>query len=127
MGENITFVGLDVHKTMIAVFVAEAGRDGEVRFVGEIPNEPAALDKVVARRGRGSRTLRFVYEAGPTTGERQRIGVGPRGQATNRLLAGWAREVCPSGGRRRAITGEALHQVHDIEDPKRLAHKCDVA
>ena len=43
MGERITFVGLDVHKATIAVCVAEAGRDGEVRFVGEIPNEPAAL------------------------------------------------------------------------------------
>ena len=53
MGERITFVGLDVHKATIAVCVAEAGRDGEVRFVGEVPNEPAALDKLVARLGRG--------------------------------------------------------------------------
>ena len=65
MGENITFVGLDVHKATIAVCVAEAGRDGEVRFAGTIPNEPAALDRLAARLGRGGRTLRFVYEAGP--------------------------------------------------------------
>ncbi len=65
MGERITFVGLDVHKATIAVCVAEAGRDGEVRFVGEIPNDPAALDKLVARLGRGGRELRFAYEAGP--------------------------------------------------------------
>ncbi len=65
MGERITFVGLDVHKATIAVCVAEAGRDGEVRFVGEIANEPAALDKLVARLGRGGRELRFAYEAGP--------------------------------------------------------------
>ena len=65
MGERITFVGLDVHKATIAVCVAEAGRDGEVRFVGEVPNEPAALDKLVARLGRGGRELPFAYEAGP--------------------------------------------------------------
>jgi hypothetical protein len=65
VGENITFVGLDVHKATVAVCVAEAGRDGEVRFVGEIPNEAAALDKLLARLGRGGRTLRFAYEAAP--------------------------------------------------------------
>ncbi|MFC7736662.1 hypothetical protein ACFQX4_12570, partial [Roseomonas sp. GCM10028921] len=53
------------HEATIAVCVAEAGRDGEVRFIGVIPNEPSALDKLVARLGRGGRTLRFAYEAGP--------------------------------------------------------------
>jgi hypothetical protein len=52
VGDPITFVRLDVHKATIAVCVAEAGRDGEVRFVGEIPNEPVALDKLAARLGR---------------------------------------------------------------------------
>lgn len=44
MGEHITFVGLDVHKATIAVCVAEAGRDGEVRFAGEVPDGPAGAD-----------------------------------------------------------------------------------
>ena len=52
-----------IGKATIAVRVAEAGRDGEVRFVGEIPNEPAALDKLAARLSRGGRTLCFVGPA----------------------------------------------------------------
>ena len=37
--DNITFVGLDVHKATVCVTVAESGRDGEVRQIGifEIP------------------------------------------------------------------------------------------
>jgi len=61
VGERISFVELDVHKATIAVCVVEAGRDGEVRFVGEIPNEPAALDRLAARLAWGGRELRFVY------------------------------------------------------------------
>ena len=34
-------VGLDTHKAKIAVAVAEPGREGEVRFHGEIANQPA--------------------------------------------------------------------------------------
>jgi hypothetical protein len=32
--DNITFVGLDVHKATVCVAVAESGRGGEVRQVG---------------------------------------------------------------------------------------------
>jgi transposase len=65
VGEHITFVGLDVHASTIAVGVAEAGRDGEVRFVGEVANEAATLDKLISRLARGGRRLRVAYEAGP--------------------------------------------------------------
>ena len=50
MGERIAFVGLGVHKATIAVCLAEAGRDGEVRFVGEIPNEPPTTVETPSRR-----------------------------------------------------------------------------
>ena len=65
MGEHIGLAGLDVHEATLAVCVAESGREGEVRFLGEIPNEPAALGKLASRLGRGGRTLRFADEAGP--------------------------------------------------------------
>jgi hypothetical protein len=40
--------------------VAEASRDGDVRFVGEILNELTLLDERTARLGQGGRTLRFA-------------------------------------------------------------------
>ena len=38
--ELTTFVGLDVHKRATSVAIAESGRGGEVRFLGEIPSSP---------------------------------------------------------------------------------------
>ena len=40
--DHSTFVGLDVHKKSTSVALAEAGRDGEVRFHGEIATTPDA-------------------------------------------------------------------------------------
>jgi transposase len=61
--ETIRFVGLDVHAETIAVAVAEAG-DGEVRFLGTIPNSPEAVRRLVKKLGPVTQ-LRACYEAGP--------------------------------------------------------------
>ncbi len=59
------FVAMDTHKETIAVAVAEVGRSGEVRFLGEIPNRADAvrrlIDKLASKYGR----LSVCYEAGP--------------------------------------------------------------
>ncbi len=64
MKEFSKFVGLDVHKATIAVTVAE-GNGGEVRYVGEIPNTPEAIVKLVKQLRKGDAQLSFCYEAGP--------------------------------------------------------------
>lgn len=65
MAEDITFIGLDVHKATIAAVVAEGGRHGEVRALGTIANEPEAVARLIKKLSHEGRCLRFCYEAGP--------------------------------------------------------------
>ena len=58
------YVGLDVHKLSIAVSLAEEGREGAVRFLGEIPNTPTDLAKLAKRLSKDGSQLEFCYEAG---------------------------------------------------------------
>lgn len=65
MNESInTFVGLDVHKETIAVAVARTGR-GRPEYLGEIPNEPGAINRLVKRLTPDGEVAAFCYEAGP--------------------------------------------------------------
>ena len=62
---SITYIGLDVHKTTIAVAVAEGGRLGDVRQLGTFPNRADVMRKMVERLARPGGQLSFCYEAGP--------------------------------------------------------------
>jgi hypothetical protein len=42
---DITYVGLDVHKATVCVAIAESGRGGEVRGVGVFENRPDVCAK----------------------------------------------------------------------------------
>ena len=60
------FVAFDTSKLRNAVAIAEAGRAGEVRFLGEIENTEAAVAKLVRKLAAKYGRLTFCYEAGPT-------------------------------------------------------------
>src|SRR4051812_12121629 len=60
------FVGLDTSKLKISVALAEEGRQGEVRFLGEIDNTPEAVRRLVSKLASRHSELLFCYEAGPT-------------------------------------------------------------
>jgi transposase len=49
----------------IAIAIADAGRNGEDRFVGEIANNPDAVAKLLKKLGGRHGQLHFGYEAGP--------------------------------------------------------------
>jgi transposase len=60
------FVAFDTSKLRNAVAIAESGRSGEVRFVGEIENSGVATAKLVKKLAAKYERLTFCYEAGPT-------------------------------------------------------------
>ena len=60
------FVAFDTSKLSNAVAIAEAGRGGEIRFVGEIENSGAATAKLAKKLAAKYQRLTFCYEAGPT-------------------------------------------------------------
>ena len=63
MSKNTRYLGLDVHAETITAALAE-GR-GKVRNLGQFPNRPEAVRKLIEKLG-GPEGLKVCYEAGPT-------------------------------------------------------------
>jgi transposase len=64
--DSVAYVAFDAAKLHHAVAIAEEGRTGEVRFLGEIENSEAAAVKLVKKLSQRYGELTFCYEAGPT-------------------------------------------------------------
>src|SRR3982750_4347081 len=64
--DSAVFVGLDTSKMKISAALAEEGRHGEVRFLGDIDHTPEAVRRLVGRLAGKYGRLLFCYEAGPT-------------------------------------------------------------
>ena len=60
------FVGIDVAKLRNAIAIADAGREGEVRFFGEVDASDTSMRRVIQRIKAKFDQVHFCYEAGPT-------------------------------------------------------------
>jgi transposase len=60
------FVAFDVAKKKHAVAVAETGRTGEVRFLGDVENSPLPIERTIKRLAERYARLHVCFEAGPT-------------------------------------------------------------
>ena len=66
MGSIEAFVAFDVAKLKHALAIAEGGRNGEVRFLGEIENKPTTIERTIKKLGKRYNRLHVCFEAGPT-------------------------------------------------------------
>lgn len=60
------FVGIDIAKLKNAIAVAESGREGEIRFWGEVDALDASMRRVIQRIAAKFDCVHFCYEARPT-------------------------------------------------------------
>jgi transposase len=60
------FVAFDVAKKKHAVAIAEEGRSGEVRFLGDVKNSPLPIERTIKRLADRYDPLHVCFEAGPT-------------------------------------------------------------
>jgi transposase len=60
------FVAFDTAKVKHAVAIADGGRGGEVRFVGEVASTPVTVERLIRKLAGRYKKLHFCYEAGPT-------------------------------------------------------------
>jgi transposase len=67
MGEySEAYVAFDTSKTKHAVAIADGGRRGEVRFLGDVASSPARVERLTRKLAERYDKLHFCYEAGPT-------------------------------------------------------------
>jgi len=65
MGEDSeVYVAFDTAKLKHAVAVAEGGRGGEIRFVGEIENRPGTIERLIKKLARRTGSCRCASRRG---------------------------------------------------------------
>ena len=67
MGEySEAFVAFDTAKVKHSVAIADSGRKGEVRFLGEVSSSPTTVARLIDKLAGRYKKLHVCYEAGPT-------------------------------------------------------------
>jgi transposase len=61
---NEAFVGIDTAKNKHALAIADAGREGEVRYLGAVDSAPATVERVIRKLAGRYGKLHFCYERG---------------------------------------------------------------
>ena len=117
MGEySELFVAFDVAKKKHAVAIAEGGRRGEIRFVGEIENSPATIERVIKKLADRYKRLHVCFEAGPTGYElyRQILALGHDCMVVAPALIPKRAGDRVKTNRRDAITLARLHRAGEL-------------
>src|SRR5215213_10016843 len=114
--ESAVFVGLDASKLKISVALAEDGRQGEVRFLGDIEHTPEAVRRLVTKLAGKYRRLLFCYEAGPTGYglQRQICALGPDCAVVAPSLIPKRPGERVKTNRRDALTLARLHRAGEL-------------
>jgi hypothetical protein len=63
-GYREAFIGIDAAKARNAIAVADAGRDGEIQYLGEVDAPPECMRRLLARLAAKYDRLRCCYEDG---------------------------------------------------------------
>ena len=114
MGEySELFVAFDVAKKKHAVAIAEGGRRGEIRFVGDIENSPATIERMIKKLADRYKRLHVCFEAGPTGYElyRQILALGHDCMVVAPALIPKPAGERVKTNRRDAITLARLHRA----------------
>ena len=67
------FVAFDTAKVKHAVAIADGGRGGEVRFVGEVASTPVTVERLIRKLAGRYKKLHFCYEDGVIPARRYRF------------------------------------------------------
>ncbi len=85
--DSILYIGVDASKTKHAIAVAENGRSGEVRYVGEIETNPSALSALSRKwSGKAADSIFAMRRVQPATASIVKLSRWDMSATLSRLL-----------------------------------------